>query len=102
MPGHSNVAGSLSIRAHGTRNAHYNVAVQPTADWTLQQYREALPGDPGYRYVIHDPDRIHSKKMDNVVEALGVKVLRTPVRAPKANTFCGASCALFEQSALIF
>jgi putative transposase len=26
--------------------------------------------------------------MDKMVEALGVKVLRTPVRAPKANGFC--------------
>jgi putative transposase len=73
----------------GTRRiVHCNVTAHPTADWTLQQFREALPGDHAYRYVIHDRDRIFSKEMDKMVEALGVKVLRTPVRAPKANGFC--------------
>ena len=40
---------------------HYNVTAHPTADWTLQQFREAPPGDHAYRYVIHDRDRIYSK-----------------------------------------
>jgi putative transposase len=41
---------------------HCNVTAHPTADWTLQQFREALPGDHAYRYVIHDRDRIFSKE----------------------------------------
>jgi putative transposase len=73
----------------GTRRiVHHNVTAHPTADWTLQQFREALPGDHAYQYVIHDRDRIYSKELDEMVNALGVKVLRTPVRAPKANAFC--------------
>jgi putative transposase len=73
----------------GTRRiVHHNVTAHPTAAWTLQQFREALPGDHAYGYVIHDRDRIYSKELDKTVEALGVKVLRTPVRAPKANGFC--------------
>jgi transposase InsO family protein len=73
----------------GTRRiVHHNVTAHPTADWTLQQFREALPGDHAYRYVIHDRDRIYSKELDQVVESMGVRVLRTPVRCPKANCFC--------------
>jgi hypothetical protein len=67
---------------------HHNVTAHPTADWTLQQFREALPGDHGYQYVIHDRDRIHSHDLDQGVESMGVRVVRTPVRSPKANGYC--------------
>jgi hypothetical protein len=36
----------------GTRKiVHHNVTDHPTADWTLQQFREALPGDHTYGYL---------------------------------------------------
>ena len=38
-----------------------------------------------YRYVIHDRDSIFSKGLDQGVTDLGVRVLRTPVRAPMAK-----------------
>ena len=74
----------------GTRRIlHKNVtAAHPTAEWTLQQFREALPGDHPYQYVIHDRDSIFSKGLDQGVTDLGVRVLRTPVRAPMANSVC--------------
>jgi hypothetical protein len=37
------------------------VTAHPTAEWTLQQFREALPGEHAYRFVIHDRDSILSK-----------------------------------------
>jgi hypothetical protein len=47
---------------HGTRRIlHHNVTAHPTADWTLQQFREALPDDHPYRFVIHDRDSIFSR-----------------------------------------
>jgi transposase InsO family protein len=67
---------------------HYNVTAHPTAAWALQQFREALPGDHPYRFLIHDPDRIFAKEVDQGLAHLGVRVLRTPVRAPKANAVC--------------
>jgi transposase InsO family protein len=67
---------------------HYNVMAHPTADWTLQQFREALPGGHPYRFVIHDRDRIFSEAVDQGLTNLGVRVLRTPLRAPKANSVC--------------
>jgi transposase InsO family protein len=73
----------------GTRRIlHQNVTAHPTAEWTLQQFREALPGDHPYRFVIHDRDSIFSKQLDKEVTELGVRVLRTPVRAPMANSIC--------------
>ena len=62
---------------------HCGVTGHPTAEWTLQQFREALPGSHPYRFVIHGRDRIFSRELDEEVAALRVRVVRTPVRAPK-------------------
>ena len=70
------------------RVLHYNVTGHPTAEWTLQQFREALPGDHAYRFLIHDQDSIFAEAVDKGLRNLGVRVLRTPVRAPKANSVC--------------
>ena len=67
---------------------HQNVTAHPTAEWTLQQFREALPGDHPYRFLIHDRDCIFAKDVDQGLANLGVRVLRTPVRAPMANAVC--------------
>jgi transposase InsO family protein len=73
----------------GTRRIlHHNVTAHPTAEWTLQQFREALPDDHCYRFLIHDRDSIFSKELDQAVTDMGVRVLRTTVRAPKANSIC--------------
>jgi transposase InsO family protein len=70
------------------RILHHNVTAHPTAEWMLQQFREGLPGGHPYRFVIHDRDRIYSQEVDQGLTNLGVVVLRTPVRAPKANSVC--------------
>ena len=73
---------------HGTRRlAHVNVTAHPTAAWTLQQLREAVTEDR-HRYLLHDRDRIYSRRLDDSIEALGLKVLRSPVASPKANAIC--------------
>src|SRR3954451_11609732 len=33
---------------------HHNVTAHPTAEWTGQQFREALSGGHAYRFLIHD------------------------------------------------
>jgi putative transposase len=74
---------------HRTRRlTHVNVTAFPTADWTLQQLREALAEDGRHRHLIHDRDRIFSKQLDDSIEALGLEVLRSPVASPKANSIC--------------
>jgi hypothetical protein len=86
----------------GTRRIlHQNVTAQPTAEWTLQQLREALPGDHPYRFVIHDRDSKFSKQLDKAVTDLGVRILRTPVRAPKRTRYASASAGLYAASAWI-
>jgi putative transposase len=73
----------------GTRRiVHWNVTAHPTADWTGQQFRMIVSGDHPHRYTIHDRDRIYSEGVDRSLAAMGLTVLRTPVRAPQANAFC--------------
>jgi len=73
----------------GTRRiAHVNVTAHPTADWTLQQFREVLTGEKPHRFLVHDRDSIYSSTFDSAVEAMGLSILKTPFRAPQANAFC--------------
>src|SRR5258705_3158853 len=74
---------------HGRRRlAHVGVTNHLTADWTLQQLREVVGDEGAHRYLIHDRDSIFARYLDNSIRALGLKVLRTPVRSPKANSIC--------------
>ncbi len=73
----------------GTRRiAHFNVTAHPTADWTLQQFREVITGEKPYRFLIHDRDNIYSSELDSALKAMGLSILKTPFRAPQANAFC--------------
>jgi putative transposase len=77
------------LMEHATRRIlHCNVTAHPTVQWTLQQLREAMPSDHGYRFVIHDRDGIFSQQLDQQVRHLGLRILKTPVRSPQANAFC--------------
>jgi putative transposase len=73
----------------GTRRiVHFNVTAHPTAAWTLQQLREAIPSDHCYPFLIHDRDSILLAEVDQQFKAFGLSVLQTPERAPKANAYC--------------
>jgi len=76
------------IEVASRRVLHFNVTRHPTGDWTLQQFRECIVGDEGYRFVIHDRDRIYSHDLDAALRTLGLTVLKTPRKAPKANVIC--------------
>jgi len=76
------------IEVASRRVLHFNVTHHPTADWTLQQLRECVVGDEGYRFIIHDRDRIYSRELDSSLKTLGLTVLKTPRKAPQANAIC--------------
>jgi len=70
------------------RIAHCNVTTHPTADWTLQQFRETITGEKPYRFLIHDRDNIYSCELDSALKSMGLSILKTPFHAPQANAFC--------------
>jgi transposase InsO family protein len=76
----------FSVIHHGSRRLfHFNVTADPTAAWTLQQLRETIAFDDGYRYLLHDRDCIFSHGLDASIVTLGLQVLKSPPRVPKAN-----------------
>ena len=77
------------VMEHASRRIlHANVTAHPTAQWTIQQFREAIPVDHGYRFLIHDRDSMFSKQLDQQVRHLGLRVLKTPVCSPQTNALC--------------
>jgi putative transposase len=88
---------------HASRRLlHVNVTAHPTAEWTLQQLREAVPSDHGYRFLIHDRDSIFSPALDQRIRHLGLHVLKTPVRTPVANAICERVLGTLRRECLDF
>src|SRR6185369_8347075 len=50
----------VAMEIGSRRIMHFNVTAHPTAAWTLQQFREAIPSDHRYQFLIHDRDSIFS------------------------------------------
>src|SRR5687767_96165 len=70
------------------RVVHWNVTEHPTAEWTIQQFRNGLPLDAAYRFVVHDRDGIFAPAVDEALGSMSLQVRRTPPRAPQANAYC--------------
>src|SRR5205814_2779224 len=63
----------------GTRRiTHFNVTAHPTAEWTLQQFRETITGERPPGFIIHDRDSVYSSGLDFALKAMGLSVLKTP------------------------
>ena len=77
----------VAMEIGSRRILHCNVTEHPTAEWTIQQFREFLAFDHPYRFVIHDRDSIFSPRLDQELKGFGVRVLKTPVRAPQAKDY---------------
>jgi putative transposase len=78
----------LLMEIRTRRIVHCNLTAHPSAEWTVQQFREAIPSDHSYRFLIRDRDSIFSADVDQQLRGFGLRVLRTPPRAPQANAYC--------------
>jgi putative transposase len=74
----------------GSRRVHFaGCRANPTGTWVTQQARQfawTLQERPGsFRFLIRDRDSKFTRDFDAIVASEGIEVLKTPVRAPKAN-----------------
>jgi transposase InsO family protein len=71
---------------HGRRRIlHFNVTRYPTAEWVVQQLREAFPAAGPYRYAVFDRDSTFHEAVVPFLKATGLKPKRTSVQAPWQN-----------------
>ncbi len=70
------------------RVVHVGVTRHPTDAWVAQQLREATPFGTAPRFLIRDNDGKFGAQFARVAAGSRIEVLRTPVRAPRANAIC--------------
>jgi len=74
----------------GSRRVHILGATRnPDSAWVTQQARNLAVGErlEGIRFLIRDRDAKYSGPFDEVFRTEGVSIVRTPMRAPRANAF---------------
>ena len=84
---------ALIVIEHGTRRVHLaGITANPDGSWTTQAARNFLM-DLGHRvasvkFVIRDRAGQFTGSFDAVATADGIRILRSPPQAPRANAIC--------------
>jgi putative transposase len=76
------------IELHSRRVIHVGVTRSPTDAWVAQQLREATPYRQAPKYLIRDNDSKFGPCFARVAATSGIKILKTPYHAPRANAVC--------------
>jgi putative transposase len=75
---------------HDSRRVHLaGITAYPAGDWVIQQARNLLMNvegqADGLKFLIRDRDAKFTAAFDAVFTAIGVRIIKTPVQAPRTN-----------------
>jgi transposase InsO family protein len=79
---------------------HVNVTASPTAAWIWQQFINATPWGWQPGYLIHDRDAVYGRDFPARLDRSGVASVRTPFRAPRANSIAERVIRTIRQECL--
>jgi transposase InsO family protein len=79
---------------------HFNVTASPTAAWIWRQAIEATGFGRQPQYLIHDRDNVYGDDFGTKLDAIGIADIRTPYRAPLANSVAERVVRTFRQECL--
>jgi len=79
---------------------HCNVAANPTAAWVWRQAIEAIGFGRQPQHLIHDRDNVYGVDFGTKLAAIGIADIRTPYRAPLANSVAERVVRTFRQECL--
>ena len=76
----------------GSRRVHFaGCTAHPDNAWVTQQARQLMwtldDNHLAIRFLIHDRDTKFTTAFDTVFQSEGIKIIRTPFRAPNANAY---------------
>ena len=79
----------FAIEIGSRRENVLGVTKNPNSAWVVQQARNLAMGEGlgGVRFLIHDRDAKFSGPFDEVFRTEDVKIIKTPIRSPRANAF---------------
>ncbi len=79
---------------------HFNVTAHPTVAWLWQQLVNATPDGRQPRHLIHDWDAVYGADFGKRTARLGIRSVRTPIQAPKANAVAERMVETFRRECL--
>ena len=89
------------VLAHDRRRIlHFGVTAHPTAEWTAQQLREALPWDADERHLLRDRDRIFGDEFAKQVKAMGIQEVLSAPRSPWQRAYVERLIGTFRRECL--
>jgi putative transposase len=83
----------------GSRRVHFaGCTAHPDRDWVTQQARQVAwtvvdRAEP-VRWLIRDRDRKFTRSFDDVFGGAGIRIVRTPIRAPQAKDYASHCTSL--------